>query len=678
MSSIARLCATASFLALTAATLCAAQAQTRTSESVLVIGNRDTAQAVAEIQRAPGGVEVVPDTAFKNSPVQNIKDMLGYVPGVITQPRMGDDARVSIRGSGLSRAYGNRGISMYFDGVPLNTSDGLLDFFEIDPSAYRYVEVFKGANALRYGSNALGGAINLVTPTGRDASALDARVDAGSFGYVKGQASTGGVAGAADYFATLSGQRIDGYREHSNGDAIRGNVNVGYQFSPDAETRFYLYGATTNQRIPGEVSKVQALNSPRSANPIWVAQDQQRNVDSIRIANKTTLRFDETSVDFGGFYNTRHVDHPIFQYLDFTADDYGGFVRATDDRSLGGMRNRLIVGANIHNGTIDTEQFVNLTGAVKGALAASMVDTSDNFSIYAEDSLYIRPNLALIAGLQYLDASRDRRDRFLTNGNQSGKKSYGLFSPRLGLLWDVEPDWQVFANMSRSAEIPTYDANSFATPASANLTAQRATTYEIGTRGRSGGFGWDLALYRSDIKDELQCLTTGPFSACSIINAGRTVHQGVEAGLDAAFPISAFAPDDSLAFTAAYTYSDFFFDGDPIYGDNRLPGVPNHYLRAEMLYKHPSGFYAGPNIEWAPGHYYADNANTLTVDPYALFNFKAGYDTGHGWSGYVEGRNLADKRYISTVAVAGVAGTGAELFNPGIGRAVFGGLRFNW
>src|SRR3546814_6021035 len=85
---------------------------------------------------------------------------------------MGDDARVSIRGSGLSRAYGTRGLAMYFDGIPLNTSDGLLDFFEIDPSAYSYVEVFKGANALRYGSNALGGAINLITPTGEDAARL--------------------------------------------------------------------------------------------------------------------------------------------------------------------------------------------------------------------------------------------------------------------------------------------------------------------------------------------------------------------------------------------------------------------------------------------------------------------------------------------------------------------------
>src|SRR3546814_20895653 len=80
----------------------------------------------------------------------------------------------------------------------MNTADGLVDFFEVDPSAYRYVEVFKGGNALRFGANALGGAINLVTPTGRDASAFDGRIDVGSFGYVKGRASTGGVSGRSE------------------------------------------------------------------------------------------------------------------------------------------------------------------------------------------------------------------------------------------------------------------------------------------------------------------------------------------------------------------------------------------------------------------------------------------------------------------------------------------------
>lgn len=645
----------------------------RTGE-ILVVGTPNVQQATAEIQRTPGAVEVISDTEFKNTPVQHIKDILGYVPGVITQPRMGDDARVTVRGSGLSRAYGSRGISLLLDGVPMNTSDGLVDFFEVDPSAYRYVEVFKGGNALRYGSNALGGAINLVTPTGRDASPFEARIDVGSFGYVKGQASTGGVSGALDYFATVSAQRIDGYRDHSDGDALRGNLNVGYRISPNVETRFYLTGASTNQRIPGEVSKAQALNSPRAANPVWVAQDQQRNVDSIRISNKTTLRLDQTVLEIGGFYNWRHVDHPIYQYLDYKVDDYGGFLRAVDDRALGTLRNRLIVGINIHNGKLDTEQFVN-TAAVKGAMTQSMVDTSKNFSIYAENSLFLQPDLAVIAGVQYLHATRNRRDRFLSDGDGSGRQSFDLWSPKLGLLWDVRPDIQLFANVSRSAEVPSYDAGIFASPTTA-MKAQRATTYEIGTRGRNGAIGWDISLYRSELRNELQCLTLFPWAPCTTTNADRSVHQGIEAGLNATIPIS--ASGDSLAFAAAYTYSDFFFEDDAIYGDNRLPGVPKHYLRTELLYKHHSGFYAGPNVEWAPGSYFADNANTLKVDPYALLNLKAGLELGERWSVYVEGRNLTDKRYISTVAIAGTANPASEIFNPGTGRSIYGGVRFSW
>jgi iron complex outermembrane receptor protein len=651
-----------------------APAQNRAAD-IVVTATPAIAEATAEIRRTPGGVALIPDTAFKDTPVQTIKDILEYVPGVITQSRMGDDVRLSIRGSGLSRAYGARGVSLFVDGVPMNTADGLLDFFEVDPSAYRHVEVYKGANALRYGSNALGGAINLVAPTGRDASPFDARVDVGSFGYVKGQASTAGVSGPIDYFATVSAQRIDGYRDHSDGDQLRGNLNIGYRLSNQVETRFYVTAASTDQRIPGEVSKAQALGAPRSANPVWIAQDQQRNVDSIRIANRTTMRLGATTIDLSGFYNNRHVKHPIYQWLDFTVDDYGGYLRAVDDRIVGGIRNRLIVGAMIHDGTIDTEQFVNLDGAVKGALASSYVDRSRNVSAYAENALYLRPDLAIVGGVQYLHARRDRRDRFLVDGDQSGARSYDLWSPRAGMLWDVAPDMQLFANLSRSAEIPTYDANSFATPASSNLRAQRATTYEIGTRGRRGGIGWDVSLYRAEIRDELQCLTTGPFSPCSVINAGRTVHQGAEAGLDVAVPLS--PAGDGLLLTTAYTYNDFFFDGDALYGDNRLPGVPEHYVRAELLYKHHAGLFAGPNLEWSPRRYFADNANSLMVDRFALLNLKVGYDAGR-WSAYAEGRNLTAKRYISTVAVAGTADATSELFNPGIGRAVFGGVRYKW
>jgi len=637
-----------------------------------------TAEATAEIQRTPGAVAVVPDTRFKNAPANTIKDALGWVPGIVLQPKSNIDNRISIRGSGLTRNYGNRGVNLYMDGIPINTSDGLFDVFEIDPSAYRYVEVFKGANALRYGANALGGAVNFVTPTGYDAPLFEARADAGSFGFLKSQTSSGGVSGPFDYFITASAQREDGFREHSDGHMERMSANFGYRLSSDAETRFYLNANSWRQRLPGELTKSMALNSPRSADPEFIRQDQQRNIDSLRLANATTLRFGPTTVEFGLFTHQRHVDHPIWRYLDYSVSDYGGFGRITNDRVVDGFRNRLIVGLNILDGTIDYKEYDNPGNAVKGALATSALWKSQNHSIYAENSFYVVPNVALIAAGQFLHAVRDQEDRLLADGDQSGRRSWEIFSPRVGVLWDIAPAWQAFANVSRSAEVPTYDANTFSSPISSDVDAQIATTYEIGTRGRQRDFTWDLAVYHADLENELQCLRTSPYSLCAVVNANRTVHRGVEAGVGVAFLKTTFAPEDRFWFNVAYTYNDFFFDGDPLYGNNKLPGVAPHNVRAEVLYKHPSGFYAGPNIEWMPQAFFADNANSLTVDPFALYNFRIGYDRGSGWSAYLEGRNLLDTRYISTTITAGSADPTSALFNPGYGLSVYGGLRYKY
>lgn len=636
------------------------------------LGVPTTAEATADINRTPGGVEVVPDTQFRNTPANTVKDALGWVPGVIIQSKWGPDARISIRGSGLTRNYGNRGINAYMDGIPINTSDGLFDTFEIDPSAYRYVEVFKGANALRFGSNSLGGAINFVTPTGYDADLFGARVDVGSFGFVKSTVNSGGVSGPVDYFINLSANREDGYREHSEQEMVRLNANLGYRLSENAETRLYVNANTWNGELPGEVTKEAALRSPKAANPEWLRLDQQRNIDSVRVANKTTLRMDGMMVEFGAFTHQRHVDHPIYEYLDYDVSDYGGFVRATDDRTIGGFRNRLIVGANVVNGSFDYYQYVN-EGGSKGDLTTSLDWDAENYSAYAENSFYVMPDVALIAGTQFLHAVRDQRDRI---GANSGSSEYDLWSPKIGILWDVDPGWQVFANVSRSAEVPTFDVNAF------NIKAQTATTYEIGTRGRRADLRWDVSLYRAELDDELQCLTVvfSPFftSPCVIQNADKTVHQGIEAGFGLAFFKSTFDFDDRVWFNVVYTYNDFFFDDDVMWSDNQLPAVAPHNFRAEILYNHPSGFYAGPNVEWMADAFYADNANTLKVDPYALLGFRLGYEQSKGWSGYVEGRNLLDENYIATTITTGNADPSMELFNPGTGRAIYGGIQYRW
>ena len=646
------------------------------------------AEARKEIQHTPGAVAIVTSEELRDRNTSTVKDMLDFVPGVWAQPKWGEDARLSIRGSGLSRNFHGRSIQLYMDGIPINTADGYFDLQEVDPSAYRYTEVFRGANALRFGANSLGGAINFVVPSGRDASPFVVSSDIGGFGYRRIQSSSGAAFGPFDYFVTGSYQEQDGFREHSNGNLLRGSANFGYRFSENVETRFYFNGNNIEQRIPGSVTKSVALTSPRTAASTNVDNDWQRNLNSTRIANKTTIRLDNTTFEVGAFSTSRHLMHPIFQWLDYEYEDYGGFGRMVDDRLIFGFRNRLVAGVNIHNGEIDNRQYQNGPFARKGALVSSSLDKSKNTSAYVENSFYFLPNVAAVAGTQFLHATRQRIDRFLWDGDQSGQTDFNLWSPKFGLLWDIAPGAQVFANISRSAEVPSFGESVAPNPVTPTLPnipftdiqAQRATTYEIGTRGRRPDVAWDFALYRAEIRNELQCLYSA-FGNCNVTNADRTVHQGVEAGIGATVLKSMFVngdDPDKLWLQVAYTYNDFFFDNDPLYGNNELPGAPPHYFRGEVLYKHPSGFFFGPNVEWVPQGYYVDSANTLSTDPYAIWGLKAGYDNGGNFSVYVEGRNLSDKAYIASTSIINAANPSLALFEPGTGRAVYAGLKIKW
>src|SRR5262249_47263389 len=153
----------------------------------------------------------------------------------------------------------------------------------------------------------------------------DGRFDTGSFGFVRGAASSGGASGPFDYFVAGSAQRADGYRDHSDGHAERGSANFGYRISEQAETRVYVNANHVRQRIPGEVTKQTALTSPQTAWTDNVVNDWQRNIDAVRVANRTTLRFESSTIEFGAFVVDRHLMHPIFQWLDYRYHDYGTF-----------------------------------------------------------------------------------------------------------------------------------------------------------------------------------------------------------------------------------------------------------------------------------------------------------------------------------------------------------------
>jgi len=138
-------------------------------------------------------------------------------------------------------------------------------------------------------------------------------------------------------------------------------------------------------------------------------------------------------------------------------------------------------------------------------------------------------------------------------------------------------------------------------------------------------------------------------------------------------------PGDKLTLSQLWNYSDFRFDNDPQYGNNRIAGVPQHVLRTTVAYSRGSRLRVAGTIDWVPSGAYVDYANTLRAPSYVLFGLQASYEITRGLTVFVDARNLGDKRYISdfsTITDARRANT--TVFYPGSGRAVYAGLRYKF
>jgi iron complex outermembrane receptor protein len=212
------------------------------------------------------------------------------------------------------------------------------------------------------------------------------------------------------------------------------------------------------------------------------------------------------------------------------------------------------------------------------------------------------------------------------------------------------------------------------------LQAQRAWTVEAGTRGRIDRLTFDVTLYRAEIRDELINFATnaGLGIPAATFNAPRTRHQGVEVAFSLDLARDLTGAGDTLTLTQVWTRNDFRFVGDPVYGDNRIAGLPRDILRTVLTYAN-GPYTLAPTLDWVPRGAFADHANTLRAPGYALLGLQASASIEPGLTLFLDARNLTNARYVSDVSAvtnaALLSGSAARIFYPGDGRSVFAGLR---
>jgi iron complex outermembrane recepter protein len=633
----------------------------------------DLATAKERIAQTAGGANVIDAASYKTSRVSTLADALGYSPGITIQPRFGaEEARLSIRGSGAQRTFHGRGIKLMQDGVPLNLTDGSFDFQAVEALSARYVEVWRGANALQYGASTLGGAINFVSPNGFNSELFGARAELGSFGYRRAQVAHGNASETLDYYVAANLFKQDGFRNHAQQDTQRAFANVGFTFNPDLETRFYIGAVQSDSFLPGSLTKAQLASDPTQAAAANIAGNQKRDIDWLRVSNKTVYRWGEQRLELFAFASQKKLFHPIFQVIDQKNRDLGLEARYLNAMPLGGRKNQWVLGVAPARGSTDEDRWVNAAGN-RGARTNQSAQRATGLSFYAENQHSVAADIALIVGVQYAKATRKLNDLFVAGTaadpvSESFGLSYSGTSPKLGMRWDTARNMQVFANVSKSFEPPSFSEITGGLRPVLNK-AQRATTAELGTRGSLDNMQWDMAVYHAKVRDELLQVGTNVVNAPITINAPRTTHTGLESAASGRIA-------GNWLWRGALTLQRFKLDGDPNFGSNPLPGLPKRIAKAELGYRFANGLTASVNTEHAGG-YPIDFANSFFADAYTIYGIKIAQTINKQWAWFIEGRNLNDKKYAATTGIVQNArGRDQAQFLAGDGRAVYAGLEW--
>ncbi len=656
-----------------------------------------------DLARVPGGTNLVDMSKVEQGRVAGVADVLAYQPGVYAQSPGNEGVKISVRGSGINRGPGSHasGTHILLDGLPLTGSGGT-PYELLEPLWISRAEVLRGANGFDRSSLALGGAIDYITHTGHTAPKLQLRYEAGSRGYQKRSIASGQVLGDFNYYLALTDSHTDGYQDHSSGKGKGVAGNFGYRLNENLETRFYLRYRETDHEVPGRLTKAQLKDDPRQAAAANRSIDAHRDQPgSTWLANKTTWRIDDDSTLVAGLaYHHYPMDITETAYrggayrirVDYS--DISGTLNYTRRHTLFGLNSSTTIGwrstTNLPSSkakeTAALPINVNGTPYPAGTLMRAYEHLGSDHVLHIGNELELTPDLWLTSGLALIYTRREVQVTWPATDDKLSEHTWD-YAPRIGLRYQLNPEVQLYGNISRSVEPPHAWSMIWSSPlrfpagnqpystrqsTPISMDNQTATTFEVGARGDSFIGEWDLAYYYSQVRHELLTVEIEP-NVFAESNASPTVHQGIEAGLTSTLWQDGAA--GALSLRQAYTFSDFHYRNDDEFGGNRLPGLPRHYYQAEVRYDHPSGFYAGLNSQYA-SKVAVDYANSYYADAYTTFGYASPKDD---WQAWLDLRNLTDKRYAATVT-PGYNDNGVDVARstPGEGFGVYTGVSWSW
>jgi iron complex outermembrane recepter protein len=330
--------------------------------------------------------------------------------------------------------------------------------------------------------------------------------------------------------------------------------------------------------------------------------------------------------------------------------------------------------------------FLGPTLGVEGALRRNENDIARNLDEYAQGTWDFARLWSVMAGVRRSDVKFDSEDHYITatNGDDSGRVTYGATSPVAGLVFKPQ-DWlRAYASYGQGFQTPLGSELAYRPDGGAglNLTLQpaRSNNVELGVKvDIDPDVTAEFALFQAQTRNEI-VVDTNIGGRSTYQNSGRTRRRGAEYSLN-----YRIAPE--WRFQLAYTYVDAYYSdayltcvaapcAKPtvlVDAGNRLPGVPKHNVYATLRWGQESGWHASVSSQYVTD-VAVNDVNSVFAPAYGLMGLDGGYGvelSSLRLNAFLRLNNLLNRHYVGSIIVDD---GNSRYFEPGPGFNVLGGV----
>ena len=637
-----------------------------------------------------------------NSMNVNLSETLKGVPGLQLNNRenYAQDLQISMRGFGARSSFGVRGVRLYVDGIPATMPDGQGQTSNIDLNSLDHIEVLGGAFSSLYG-NSSGGTILTTTTEGQGADSIELGHSAGSQN--KGQTKLvlqGGSENASEPSYIISSSYFDtnGYRDHSSAHKVLNNAKLTWDLEDGSKINWMNNYVKIAADDPGGLTRDQWKANPRQVATNVLLYNARKEIEQLQ----TGLTWNKPINDQHELYGMAYWgQRAVTQYqsiprtaqggvnhaggvIDFDRNFYGTDLRWTGKDILPDIQ--LIAGLAFDAMTEDRKGYQNFLGdrlGVKGELRRDEDNTLWNLDPYLQASYHFAPDWTLDAGLRYSNVHFKSKDKFLANGNNSGKTDYQKLLPSMALSWQILPELMTYVSYAQGFETPTFTEMSYPANTAENrsfsLKAAESETYEMGLKSANTLGDFTVAVFHTTTQDDI--VSAGNDNGRSTFrNADQTLREGIELSWNKSLW-------RDLTAQASYSYIDATFDADipeilnqngniavsRVESGNYIPGIAKNQAFLSLGWKPENGLSAGLDVRYSD-RIYVNDTNTEYAPSYTVAGANVGYKWNmKDWSVKTFARvdNLFDKDYSGSVIVNE---SNSRFFEPAEGRNWSAGL----